>query len=273
MTRPTILEDRLVAFIDILGFREIIKGMADEPGKADFIRDVLKIVQKQERKISRERRNEERRIRRHTGRTAWLLPPARLEMTAFSDCYVISSAWERGWDVLVAAQALAALMLYKGILIRGGIVRGKAYHERRVLFGPAVIAAYELQEHAARYPRIVVEDHIVRSEWLLSVMKKEFFLRDSDGCWFLTPFQRSISRLSTLLPELRPEQAESDFHTRVRDHIVQQLSTQLRCRNRNWDHIAKLRWLAARFNDALASELIAGVASIDLDRPRVPVPI
>lgn len=157
-------------------------------------------------------------------------------------------------------------MIYKGILLRGGIVRGKAYHDGRVLFGPAVIAAYEL-EQTAKYPRVLVEDHIVRSErWLHA--EDQFFLRDCDGAWFVNPFLRGVSHLSTLLPELRPEHPESDFLSRVRGNIARLLSASMRSRKRSWDQIAKLRWLAARFNDVIASKPMPGIESIDLDRPR-----
>ena len=100
------LENRFVAFIDILGFREIVASMSNDPGTVVFIRDVLKTVQKQERRISRERRSLQ---------GASFLPPSRIEMTAFSDCYVISDKIDSGWQVLVAVQALAALMLYRGV--------------------------------------------------------------------------------------------------------------------------------------------------------------
>lgn len=268
MTSSTLFEDRFVAFVDILGFREIVAGMKRDPSRAQFIRDVLKTVQKQERRISRERRNLHRMEQRRHPHRGSLHSPSGTEMTAFSDCYVFSGKSESGWEVLAAVQALAALMLYKGILVRGGVVRGKAYHDGRVIFGPAVIGAYEL-ELTAKYPRILVEDHIVRSLWWLYA-EDQLFLRDFDGSWFVNPFRRGVSQWSALLPELKANQAERDFLTSVRRHLVRLLSAEMRSRKRSWDRIAKLRWLSARFNDALASKPIPQIAPIDLDRPRMP---
>ena len=261
-------EDRVVAFVDILGFRNIVEGMANDPKSFELIRDVLKTIHRQERKISSDRLALERASRQRKPRVVSLLPPSRTEMTAFSDCYVISDKVASGWKVLVVVQAIAVSLLYRGILLRGGIVRGKAYHSGSVLFGPGVISAYELEDKAAAYPRIVVEDHLLRSESLL-LAKGEFFLRDADGCWFVNPFELDFSHLSALLPGLRPNRAERDFLDRVRMHVVRLLSAELRTRRRKWDRIAKLRWLATRFNNAVAAHPAGGVPPIDLDRPRM----
>ena len=66
-----------------------------------------------------------------------------LQMTAFSDCYVLSEV-SPAWHVLAAVQALGARFLKEGILTRGGVVHGKAYHNGRVLFGPGIVDAYSL---------------------------------------------------------------------------------------------------------------------------------
>jgi hypothetical protein len=268
LNKRPVLEDRVVAFVDILGFREIVAGMTRSPESVAFIRDVLKVVQRQERKISRDRRIQQLRDRTHKRRgLVALVPQSRPAMTAFSDCYVLSDVVESGWRVLVAVQALAALMLYKGILLRGGVVRGKAYHRGGVVFGPGIVAAYDL-EQAAKYPRVVVEDHLYRSEWFLRT-KERFFVRDADGCWFVNPFLRGTSQWAGLLPELRPQQAEADFYHQVRKNIVRLLSLEMRNRRRSWERIAKLRWLAARFNDAIRAEPLAGITEIDLDSPSI----
>jgi hypothetical protein len=272
MSKNAQFEDRVVAFIDILGFRQIVDSMARNPARFQLIRDVLEIIQRQERKLSRARQAEAERERRRQPGTASLLPPSAIEMTAFSDCYVVSALASAGWKVMVVVQALAAFLIYRGILLRGGVAKGKAYHTKRVLFGPAVIAAYELQQHTAKYPRIVVEDHLVRSEWWLNT-RGEFFRQDGDGCWFVNPFERGVSRWSELLGMLRRYQIESSFLGDVRKHIARLLSDQMRSRRRDWDRIAKLRWLAARFNDAIASQHPPGVVPIDLTRPLTGWPV
>jgi hypothetical protein len=260
-------EERVMAFVDILGFRAIVHRMSQEPELFITIRDVLKLIQRQSRKLEQTRLLERKRERNWPKKIARMPLPAPPEMSAFSDCYVISERAESGWQVLVTVQALAAFLLYKGIYTRGGIVKGGAYHNGPVLFGSGVISAYELQT-TARYPRIVVEDRLVRSQWWLAGTGRRFFVRDSDGCWFVNPLERP-SRWQTLLPELRSQDnPEKDFLLRVRQHIVRDLSREMRTRRRNWEIIAKLRWLAATFNNL--AELQPGVVAIDLDRPSIP---
>jgi hypothetical protein len=260
-------DNRVVAFVDILGFREIVQRMAQQPELFRSIRDILRLIQRQVRQLEKARLLEQKRELNWPKKIARLPLASPPEMSAFSDCYVISESAESGWQVLVTVQALAAFLLYKGIYTRGGIVKGDAYHKGPVLFGPGVISAYELQA-TARYPRIVVEDRLVKSARWLDGTGRTFFMRDTDGCWFVNPLERA-SRWSTLLPELRSrDHPEGDFLVRVRQHIVSDLSREMRARSRNWEIIVKLRWLAVTFNNL--AERRPGVAAIDLDRPSIP---
>jgi hypothetical protein len=45
----------------------------------------------------------------------------------------------------------------RGIFIRGGVAIGDMHQEQDVLFGPAMVRAYELESQFAKYPRIVVD--------------------------------------------------------------------------------------------------------------------
>jgi hypothetical protein len=80
-------------------------------------------------------------------------------MTAFSDCYVLSEVFP-AWHVVAAVQALGSRLLAEGILTRGGVVQGGAYHNGRVLFGPGIVEAYNLEREVAKYPRIVVSEEV-----------------------------------------------------------------------------------------------------------------
>lgn len=86
-----------------------------------------------------------------------LIPTSNLQMTAFSDCYVLSEV-APAWHVLAAVQALGSRFLAEGILTRGAVVQGSAYHNGRVLFGPGIVDAYKLESEVAKYPRILVTD-------------------------------------------------------------------------------------------------------------------
>jgi hypothetical protein len=66
-------------------------------------------------------------------------------------------------DVILRVARIAAAALRYGFLIRGGISRGKLYHSSGVVFGPAMIEAYELESRTAIYPRIVLSPSLARS--------------------------------------------------------------------------------------------------------------
>jgi hypothetical protein len=66
-------------------------------------------------------------------------------------------------DVTLRVARIAAAALRCGFLIRGGISRGKLYHSSGVVFGPAMIEAYELESRTAIYPRIILAPSLARS--------------------------------------------------------------------------------------------------------------
>jgi hypothetical protein len=106
---------------------------------------------------------------------------SRAEITTFSDHIVVSYPrlpkppeiadylWEvvdNGWAGMVREQmqqivaqfAMAALGV--GMLVRGGLSRGKFYHRGRVVVGEAMVDAYRLESEVARHPRVVVSSRI-----------------------------------------------------------------------------------------------------------------
>jgi hypothetical protein len=133
-------EERFVAFVDILGFKDLVNRMHDEPRLYLMVRNALDSIDAQARRIDKFRlRMRQRRTaakKSHGG--IFLMSPPRLEMTAFSDCYLISEKFP-AWHVVAAVQALAAKFLEQGILSRGAIVHGLAYHRKGIAFGPAIL--------------------------------------------------------------------------------------------------------------------------------------
>jgi hypothetical protein len=76
----------------------------------------------------------------------------------FSDLVVFSA--RRADDGLLAVvhivAYLAADLMLKGILCRGAIATGQLHHRGDVIFGPALIEAYDIERQLALYPRIVI---------------------------------------------------------------------------------------------------------------------
>ncbi|PDZ55088.1 hypothetical protein CON15_23105 [Bacillus cereus] len=50
-------------------------------------------------------------------------------------------------------------MMRKGILMRGGLAVGLLCHNDNIVYGPAMVEAYELESKLAIYPRVVVKEN------------------------------------------------------------------------------------------------------------------
>lgn len=121
-------EQRAVLFLDVLGFKRLINERRE-----DLIEDVLAIT---------------------TGPFQ-----SNFEVTAFSDNMVVSTVLRRGYELselIGLASSLSLLLLHKGVMSRGGIAVGEIKHSGNIVYGPALVKAYQLESQVANYPRIVI---------------------------------------------------------------------------------------------------------------------
>src|SRR5947209_7979477 len=92
-----------------------------------------------------------------------------------------------------ASQLLARLSagaLRLGFLLRGGATIGNLHHAQNIVFGEAMIEAYELETRTAVYPRIVLSSKITsRPDW--TAIMRTFVARDDDGIWRFDLFLRT----------------------------------------------------------------------------------
>lgn len=131
--------EKIVAFIDILGFKNLVQDEA----KCEDIGVILKLPYL---------------IR--TDDIAKRLKIKGVMMTSISDSIVFSiETKERGAMnkiVKLLSVFMQVLLFQYGLLLRGGIAVGKLYHDREVVYGPALIKAYDLESKFAEYPRIIM---------------------------------------------------------------------------------------------------------------------
>jgi hypothetical protein len=198
---------RIVAFIDILGWREIVANSLKEPGRASTILESLL-------------RSVFEGLKIQGGFKSW-----DYQAAAFSDSIIISVNGEAGsiGVILHVVEHMTNAALLNGWLLRGGITYGPMFHSGPIAFGPALTEAYELESRLAIYPRIIVDDELAmqingaliaqfssESEcWTL-----ENFRQDFDGVWYFDYF-RGIALLSrnraTPVRGLIPEHHEFRF--------------------------------------------------------------
>lgn len=143
-------EGRSVAFLDILGFREHVKRSQ----KPDHFPTLLAAL---------------RRVRSVGDTWSTLVgqegvPPEELDFRShtFSDSIVLSGRGKMVAPLFFAVAYLAMALLKDGIYFRGGISVGALYHDESIVFGPALIEAYELESKAAKYPRVLLTDSALK---------------------------------------------------------------------------------------------------------------
>lgn len=134
-------EDRLVAFIDVLGFSEMVYDTATDVNKLRHLTAALKSLYDR----------------------IWLWEAdgsySSFAFTQFSDSIVISSLAGTADSFEMLQQLLLGVMELVDsydVLVRGGIARGQLIHDSVMVVGPAMVEAYHLESKKAIYPRIII---------------------------------------------------------------------------------------------------------------------
>lgn len=139
-------KNRIVAFIDLLGFQEKVYESTNDYKTFDDIKKVL-IHLYEEHKNNEKNKEQEN---------------DNFEISVFSDSIVYSSTIEHDFDIhytIIMIEYLLMELIGLGFLARGGISIGPMIHSNGIIFGPAYIDAYMIEENTAIYPRVVFDDN------------------------------------------------------------------------------------------------------------------
>ncbi len=152
-------ENRIVLFLDILGFKKIVEDTLQKTKKSDE----EEIIEKTSFLI--ETINE-------MTETAQINPKETSKVvTQFSDSIVISFNADDQKEIpklFFNLQRLIAKLIAREILCRGAISYGPLYHKDNLIFGPAMVDAYETESQAAIYPRVILDKSV------LEIMKNNY---------------------------------------------------------------------------------------------------
>lgn len=159
MSEITNYEIRYVAFIDILGFKNIIKKSEKKENEIQYIEKAIDI------------------FKSFTNEDSFIV-------TQFSDSVVISTKDSED-DFQKLLKCLLEISIKSiGIwyLLRGGITKGKLIHTKDYLFGPAMNYAYRLESELAIFPRIIIDENLNEE---INKQNNYFLTKDFDGIYFL----------------------------------------------------------------------------------------
>ena len=164
-------EEQFTAFLDFLGFSEV-SSQADDATRLK----VLALLQS----LAELRGEFDLQSTVEEGNKTSRIKPA---ISTFSDHIVISFPVQRIRDELGTSEQIASFFIRSqflrlltgiaaaalgiGFLVRGGATIGKLYHARGVVFGEALVDAFQIESRTAIYPRVVLSNKITsRSMWM-----------------------------------------------------------------------------------------------------------
>ncbi len=227
--------DRYCAFVDILGFRQLIGVLKENERQSVALRDVLRKVHAPVNEPT----------------VNWQID---FRAQCISDAVAISTlATDAGLVLLFQViEKLAVDLLREGYFIRGALVKGKLYHDASMVFGEALVRAYELENAVVRYPRVMVTRDVMADvgkfdTGFLAYRRADlapYVEQAEDGPHFvhvLTTVSETVHRAQIGNLNKRPEDQESlGEHQRMQDMSQRRLDEA----TDNPRHFEKVRWFA-----------------------------
>ena len=183
-------ENRILAYLDILGFKETIIGSINKTTGEEIEQETDKINKLFENVLELYKKYDHIDCNINSKK-----------ISHFSDSIVISYSIEEEagvFHILSNILFFCASIISDGYLIRGAITYGKLYHSENKLFGPAMLSVYDMEKKLAFYPRIIFEKEIIAlaekyparfpSKTEQSKIIKKMIKKDNDGLYYLDYF-------------------------------------------------------------------------------------
>ena len=165
----------ILAYLDVLGFRALIRQSETDATKVNDIVHLLTITKRK-------------------GKYGYALEDeSQVTTQYFSDLMVrithvtpvVTLIQRLNVELMTLARIQIELVTRK-ILIRGGVCMSDLFNRDELLFGPALVRSYELAEKTAVVPRIVIDTHLMKqAESENAVIWKHVYKRGEDGQYFV----------------------------------------------------------------------------------------
>jgi hypothetical protein len=182
------IETKIVAFVDILGFADLIKQF-DKKGNSKILDDLKEAVDTATNLIKPIPEDSDSLLFHWKECT---------EIKLFSDCLCMSAPLNyKGYDLIEQLEffykyliGYQQILMSKNYFSRGGITIG-SYSDDNIIFSGGLVEAYTLESKIAKYPRIVVSpkmlDAVKGLDDEFDILNSMFILDSEDVC-FLNPF-------------------------------------------------------------------------------------
>jgi hypothetical protein len=228
---------RYCAFVDVLGFRELLRRLNASRTAVNEIRTLLATVHNP------------------PGPASKMFKGSDFRAQSISDAVVLSAENSLAGisHILHALEELSLAILQAGFFIRGALVKGRLYHDSQMVFGEALVNAYHLESQVARFPRVMVTSEIIDElPELINTGKTDWSFRWSfesadDGPWHLDVLKSVVQTVENE-SKANPGKYNRDVfetYAAMRTQIQRRLSDA----TDNPQHYEKVRWLANYWNE------------------------
>ncbi len=251
-------QQRIVAFLDVLGWSAAIKQSIKDPMLAQQLGIVLD--------VAKTRAQIHEQLKQQAGDSVASVFPEDTQITHFSDCILVSVAATEYARMYIESElaTIVSNLLKLGFLVRGAIVQGMLIHKESLAYGPALVQAYALESEIARVPRVILDPALAK-QWMprpyVDKDKKligyqKIWTQDVDG-WTFFDFLRPFIGMP---PEVVSAQITRSHLEPLRSLIVSRLTEHKTSPN----ILAKYYWVARHFNRVVDEYPGSGLAKIDL---------
>jgi hypothetical protein len=267
-------EEQFTAFIDLLGFREFSsRADAESVEKRGKVLEFLSSLSALRGDFS----FHSMRSSFLENANAVLIKPA---ISTFSDHIVISyplapicsgtGVEPHFTEALILGQfnllltRIASTALRLGFLVRGGATIGRLYHAQGVVFGDALVEAYEIESRTSIYPRVVLSHGITsRPGWNEKRME---VIKGDDGLYHINYF-RNLALTAVPSGDTYPEDIKAWF-AEVIARIASNL-TELESKGRLRE-LAKWAWFAREFRSGMERPCWQHLKALGISAEEIP---
>ena len=234
-TRMAEYSKYLLTYLDIMGFRDLIRESTADPARVDAIIRILQLAKK------------------HADTGLTLRDRTEVgETTNFSDLIIRARPLNNEAEILdwvnhelMTLSAIQSEITCRyGILLRGGMCINDLYMKDEMVFGPALVRAYELENELAVYPRIVIDPAIIALKGK-GLLFNSYRMRGDDGVFFVNYLYGRYRETHKMIPGYEDKFELLRSHGKV-------VATKLKEGHKRGERVQqKFIWLALYHNSVL----------------------